>query len=204
MRAMLGVLAQVGGIVYAAIVLASVVGLTVVIERCWRLLPLSRRFTAVRDRCRAVLHADGAAPAREIVADGEDGMARVLLRGLDTREMDRLPAVQDSVQQEVTALERGLGVLATVGQVAPLLGLLGTVAGLMKAFQAASAAEQVTPALLADGIYQALGTTAAGLCVAIPAWVAYNALAGHVGRLADQLDRAGADLVHHLAAESRA
>ena len=71
---------------------------------------------------------------------------------------------------------------------------MGTVIGLIEAFQVAAHAATVTPSILADGLYKALGTTVAGLWVAIPAYIAYGLLANLAGRLADQLEHAATDL----------
>jgi len=186
-----------GQVIYIAIALASLVGLGVVVERLWRLLPLRGGFDRVFGTVEEALR--GAGPKGGLKAlGGQDGpMARTLRRGLEAApagEEHVRVVTQEAAQQEVSALERGLGALAVVGQVAPLLGLLGTVIGLMQAFRAASAAERVTPALLADGIYHALGTTAAGLCVAIPAWIAYAAISGLIGRLVQRLESAAGEL----------
>ncbi len=98
-----------------------------------------------------------------------------------------------------------MAVLLVTAQVAPLLGLLGTVIGLIEAFRAAADATAVTPAMLADGLYKALGTTVAGLWVAIPSFVAYGALTSLAGRISDQLEHAATDLPLVLApAEKRA
>ena len=186
-----------GRVIYLAIALCSIAALAVVLERCIRLLPLRARFRVHRQRVEEALRAADVAAARAAVAAADDAIGRTLDRGLQAFPGggDRVRAVtQETAQQEVAGLERGLGALAVVGQVAPLLGLLGTVVGLMRAFRAASEAEHVTPALLADGIYHALGTTAAGLCVAIPAWIAYAALSGVIGRLIAQLEAAAGEL----------
>ncbi|MDA3959933.1 MAG: MotA/TolQ/ExbB proton channel family protein [Planctomycetota bacterium] len=188
-----------GQVIYVAIALASIAGMAVVVERCMRLLPLRTRFRTGFAEVEQALRAGGGGvkPALKGLAGQDDPMARTLRRGLEASAggTEHVRAVaQEAAQQEVAGLERGLGALAVVGQVAPLLGLLGTVIGLMQAFRAAAAAERVTPALLADGIYHALGTTAAGLCVAIPAWIAYAALSGLTGRLIDRLEFAAAEL----------
>jgi biopolymer transport protein ExbB len=210
MRAMLPTLvASAGYVVFALILLASILGTGVVIERCWRLLPLRRVLAQTRNRCEGVLHEDGAraSAAHKSLGVADDAMARTLRRGLEERRggVDAVRAAAlEAAQRELPALERNLGVLATVAQVAPLLGLFGTVAGLMEAFQAASHAEQVTPGLLASGIYKALGTTAAGLAVAIPAWIAYNGLSGVVARLADELEHGAFELARLVGIAQRA
>ena len=86
--------------------------------------------------------------------------------------MDRAVATTGAI--ELSFLERGLVVLATVANVAPLMGFLGTVAGMILAFAAIEAAGDVDPALVAGGIKVALLTTATGLAIAIPVNIAYN------------------------------
>ena len=194
--AMLQLILATGGWVLVPIALTSIAALTIIIERLWRLLPLGRSFAAVRTAFHADLLHGGPAQA-EAALDGQTPMARVLCAGLRVRdggpELMRLAAL-DAAQREVPGLERGLGVLLATTQVAPLFGLLGTVVGLIEAFQAASLADQVTVKLLAGGVYKALSATVAGLLVAIPAFLAYAAIAGLVGRLAEQLEHAATDL----------
>lgn len=193
---MLKLILATGGLVLVPIALTSIAALTIVIERLWRLLPLRRSFAAVRAGFHDQLLHGGAAQAEAALDEGTP-MARVLRAGLRAREggpeLMRLAAL-DAAQREVPALERGLGVLLATTQVAPLFGLLGTVIGLIEAFQAASLADQVTVKLLAGGVYKALSATVAGLLVAIPAFLAYAAIAGLVGRLAEQLEHAATDL----------
>lgn len=193
---MLKLILMTGGWVLVPIALTSVAALTIVIERLWRLLPLRRGFAATRTAFHAALLHGGAAEA-EAGLDERSPLGRVLRAGLRVRdggpELMRVAAL-DAAQREVSGLERGLGVLLATTQVAPLFGLLGTVIGLIEAFQAASVADQVTVKLLAAGVYKALSATVAGLLVAIPAFIAYAGLAGLVGRLAEQLEHAATDL----------
>lgn len=191
-----------GGWILVPIAATSVAALTVVIERLWRLLPLARGFAATHDAFRDGLLRGGVEQAQRDL-DPASPLARVLLAGLKARshgpELMRLAAL-DAAQREVPPLERGLGILLATTQVAPLLGLLGTVVGLFEAFAAASAADQITLKLLAGGVHQALGTTVAGLLVAIPAFLAYAGLSALVGRLAERLEHAATDLpavIHH-------
>ena len=111
-------------------------------------------------------------------------------------------AIEDASVFEVPRLERNLPVLATVAQVAPLLGLLGTVTGLVAAFQVieskASALNPVNPGDLAGGIWQALLATTFGLCVAIPSHVAYNYLVSRVDGFVLDMERSATDLLNIL------
>ena len=100
----------------------------------------------------------------------------------DDRE-GRQSAVDDAVRSEIPILERNLYLLTTAATVAPLLGLLGTVLGMIKTFQAASMSGLGNPQMLAEGISEALYNTAGGLLVAIPCIVANNYFRNRVERL---------------------
>lgn len=107
--------------------------------------------------------------------------------------------VQEAGQLEVPRLERRLGMMATIVFTAPLLGLLGTVIGLIDCFTNLSAQTGYTSMTdLASGIYQALITTAAGLVVAIPSAVAYAYLNSRVNSLMHDMERAGIEIVNIL------
>ena len=111
--------------------------------------------------------------------------------------------VQEAGQLEVPKLERFLGVLATLAYLAPLLGLLGTVAGMIEAFGViASNGGYATVTELSGGIYKSLLTTAAGLVVATPTFVAYSYLSSRVNTMLHDMERAGIEIVHMLT-ESR-
>lgn len=108
-------------------------------------------------------------------------ISRLLMAGIHALTAPQ--AGRSDVREELTRvagrelgnLERGLGTLSLIGGISPLLGLLGTVLGMIDAFQALEAAgNQVNPSILSGGIWVALLTTAAGLCVAIPAVVAHG------------------------------
>ncbi len=99
--------------------------------------------------------------------------------------------IQDEANQIIPYLEKYLGVLATIATVAPLLGLLGTVTGLIKAFMVIEAKSGlVNPADLARGIWEALITTVAGLVVSIPAYLGYNYIVSRVNGLINDMERA--------------
>ncbi|TVR14117.1 MAG: MotA/TolQ/ExbB proton channel family protein [Planctomycetota bacterium] len=189
------------GIILWLIGACSLVALAVVLERLRRLLPLRRQMEATWMAFESWLQDQrrGACPQEG------DPLARVIGRGRRVqsggRDAVRIAALE-AAQREVPSLERGLGVIAVVAQVTPLLGLLGTVAGLMEAFEAAGQTDTITHAHLATGIYKALGTTAAGLGVAIPAYIAYTFLAGMANRLVDQLETVAVELPLLLVDES--
>ncbi|MEM9878389.1 MAG: protein TolQ [Pseudomonadota bacterium] len=93
-----------------------------------------------------------------------------------------------TVQREMQRLEAGLGFLATVGSVAPFIGLFGTVWGIMTSFTSIAASQNTSLAVVAPGIAEALFATALGLVAAIPAVTAYNKLTGDLDRYGQRLD----------------
>jgi biopolymer transport protein ExbB len=112
--------------------------------------------------------------------------------------------VQEAGQLEVPRLERRLGILVTISCVAPLIGLLGTITGLIEAFVNISTQSGYASSTdIASGIYQSLLTTAAGLVVAIPCAVAYGYLSSRVNALMHDMERAGIEIVTLLSDHHR-
>lgn len=107
-------------------------------------------------------------------------------------------AAQDVARSEVARLERKLPILATIAQVTPLIGFLGTVTGMIRMFMVIQRAPLPNPGDLAGGIWEALLTTAAGLAVAIPTYVAYNFLVSRVHNLVLDMERAANDILGYL------
>ncbi len=108
---------------------------------------------------------------------------------------DLREAIQDVARAEVARLERGLVVIATVAQIAPLLGFLGTVTGMIKMFMVIQKSPLPNPGDLAGGIWEALLTTAAGLAVAIPTYLAYNFLVTRVQHLVLDMEKSANEIV---------
>jgi biopolymer transport protein ExbB len=118
--------------------------------------------------------------ARGICDRTQTPFARLVAKGIK-RLGHPLPdiaaAIENEAKLELARLEKKLGILATIAGAAPMVGFLGTVSGLITAFMTISHMEgNISPKELADGIYQAMITTAAGLIVGIPAYVGYNYL----------------------------
>lgn len=112
-------------------------------------------------------------------------------------------AIEDTANQEVSVLERNLPILATVGNIAPLLGLLGTVFGMIKGFQVISAMGVGNPEALAGAISEALLTTAFGLSVAIPTIVAYNYLIHRVDRQIKEMESTSVEILELLSVKPK-
>ncbi|MBP8717945.1 MAG: MotA/TolQ/ExbB proton channel family protein [Candidatus Atribacteria bacterium] len=126
-------------------------------------------------------------------------LAALLKYGSSREEIKE--AIENTANKEVIVLEKNLPILATVGNIAPLLGLLGTVFGMIKGFQVISALGVGNPEALAGAISEALLTTAFGLSVAIPTIVAYNYLVQRVDRQIKEMESTSAEILELLTAK---
>jgi biopolymer transport protein ExbB len=177
-----------GGVLMWPIALCSVVALTFIVERAIRLREAELGSTSYARAVIDALAAGGPARALEACARAELPLGRILRTGLARAErppLEREKAVEDAGARELRRLNARLRPLAVVGVLAPLLGFLGTVFGMIQAFIDIALEDGLgRPELLAAGISQALVTTAAGLCVAIPAQAAYFWFRARVERFA--------------------
>ena len=110
--------------------------------------------------------------------------------------------VQEAAVVELPALERRLGTIAAIGQIAPLVGILGTVLGMITTFLAFES-DYGTPAALSKGMWQALIATAGGLMLAIPAHLAYHFLSGRLRAIVRDVEWAGNEIMKYLLTEYR-
>ncbi len=133
-------------------------------------------------------------------------LGRILAAGLSNSRHGRdvmKDSIQEAASQVVHDLERFLGALGTIAAIAPLLGLLGTVIGMIKVFTALNLEGAGNAAVLAGGISEALVTTAAGLCVAIPAMMAHRFFVRRVDTLVVTMEQEAVKLVDALHSERR-
>ena len=112
---------------------------------------------------------------------------------------DIKPAIEDTAKTELNRLESRLNILSTIANIAPLLGLLGTVVGMYDTFSGISASNGMSLAALSGGVKEALITTAAGLCVAVPAHLAYNYLLTQVQSLCADMEKASSEILYFFA-----
>ncbi len=123
----------------------------------------------------------------------EKGLMRI---GKPLRDIDA--AIENVGNLEIFKLEKNLSTLASIAGASPMLGFLGTVTGMIMAFYDMATEENVTPALLAGGIYQALLTTAFGLVVGIFALVAYNIMVANVDKVVFKMERSTTEFMDLL------
>jgi biopolymer transport protein ExbB len=167
-----------GGLLMYPIILCSIIALAVFLERLWvlrreRVIP-SAFVHNVEERIRKQKISE----ALFLCQSDNSSIAKIFLAGLKStgRGMWLVKeAIEERGGREGVILEKNVGILSTIANLTPLLGLLGTVSGMIKTFKVISNSGG-NPSLLAGGIAEALITTAAGLCVAIPALVCYRIL----------------------------
>ena len=175
-----------GGPVMVPIALCSIVALAYGVERWVRLRPAELGTKRLGKDILDAVDSGGPAAALEVCKRREKPLARILAAGLartgsPTPEVEK--AVEDAGAREVKRLSANLRPLVVIGVIAPLLGLLGTVWGMIEAFSSIAFQGGLgKPELLASGISQALVTTAAGLAIAIPAQAIYYYLKGRIDR----------------------
>ncbi len=191
-----------GGILMFPIMLCSVVALAITIERFFTLRRAKIDTREFMDTMRTVLRQNRTQEAIEICDETDGPIARITKAGIlkHDRSKDEIrEAVEDASHLEIPRLERYMSALATCANIAPLLGLLGTVAGMIKAFAEIQDKEgQVNPSDLAEGIGNALVTTASGLTVAIPTLVIYNYFVSRVENMILEMEVSASELVELL------
>lgn len=203
-------LVMIGLIVCSVYVWAIIVTKTLTIRR------INREATEFEDRFWSggslddLYESEGAKPVHPIASVFGAAMgewrrsARIsgadLVRGGVRDRVDR--AISITITREMERLERGLIFLATIGPVAPFIGLFGTVWGIMHAFGAIAAMHNTNLSVVAPGISEALFATAIGLVTAIPAYVAYNMASAALGHFSDRMEAFGTEFAAILSRQS--
>jgi biopolymer transport protein ExbB len=192
-----------GGYFMYPLVLCSLFALGVIIAKFYALFAARKNSLTVLDHVGELIEGGKLAEATRVAEETPGPVAAILLSGLrrveqkDLSSKDVEKAIQTTGTIELGFLERGLPILATVSNVAPLLGFLGTVAGMIQAFAAIEAAGQVEASLVAGGIKVALITTATGLLIAVPVNIGYNYFVTRIDKLIVDMEK-GTDRILNL------
>jgi len=196
-----------GGIMMGPIILASIVTAAIFLERLWTLQTKRVLPSELTEKVWRWVE-QGQMQDKHITALQQNSpLGKILAAGLANRHRDRVvmrESIEDTGRHIVHELDRFIGTLGTIASLSPLMGLLGTVIGMIRTFNAITTAGIGNPASLAGGIAEALITTAAGLTVAIPALLAYKYLRGRVQTLVVQMEKEAIKLVESLEAQGRA
>jgi len=191
-----------GGVFMWPILGCSVVALAITIERFITLRRSTIDTREFMDTMRQILRQNRIQAAIETCDETNAPIARIMKAGVlkhKRSKEDIREALENAAHMEIPKLERSLSTLATCANISPLLGLLGTVQGMIMAFaQIQNLRGQVTPADLAGGISTALITTAFGLMVAIPILVVYNHFVTRVENLTLEMEISASELVELL------
>lgn len=197
-----------GGPIMFLILMCSVIALAVVIEKLWHLRKAEINTELFMEDISETLRRNKILNAIDKCNAMPGPIAHIVKAGILKHDRGRAEikeAIEDAGLHEVPRLEKNLGILATIAHISPLLGLLGTVTGMVRAFQVIEQKSvslvSVNPGDLAGGIWEALVTTVAGLAVAIPAYVAYNFLVSKVDGFVLEMEKSATDLVNILGAK---
>jgi biopolymer transport protein ExbB len=190
-----------GGIVMVPIVLCSILALAISLERLWTLRGQKVVPEELTDKIWQWVENRALSDKQITALQQHSPLGRVLAAGLANRHRDRLvmiEAIEDAGRHVMHDLERYLNPLATIASISPLLGLLGTVMGMIRTFRAVTISGIGDPSALAGGIAEALVTTAGGLIVAIPSLVAYRYFRGKVDGLVVDMEKESLKLVQAI------
>lgn len=179
-------------LILIGLLVLSVMALYIFVDRYYTIQRAGRIDESFMNNIRANVAAGNIAAARALCQNTDSPVARMLEKGLQRigkplRDIDA--AIENVGNLELFKLEKNLSTLASIAGAAPMIGFFGTVTGMILAFYEMATAQNVTPTVLAGGIYQALITTALGLFIGIIAFVGYNLLVASVEKVVFKMER---------------
>ena len=190
-----------GGFIIYPLMLCSVIGLAIVIEK-W--ISLRRKKVIIPEIVNIINNIKGPGDvslATSICEKHTGPFANIVRAGLDSRDLPKdeiKESLSDQGRQEVFFLERGLIILETIAGISPLLGLLGTVIGILKVFDVISTLGVGQARAMAGGISEALITTIVGLSIGIPALVGHNYFSNKAERLILEIEKHSSTLIRKI------
>ena len=187
-----------GGIMMVPIILASVIAIAIIVERLWTLQRERVLPKELFERVWQWVESNQLQDKHVLALQQNSPLGKVLAAGLANRHRPRevmREAIEDAGRHVIHELERFLSALGTIAGIAPLLGLLGTVFGMIRTFNSITTSGIGNPATLASGIAEALVATAAGLAVAIPSLICFRMLRRRVDGLVVEMEKEAIKLV---------
>jgi biopolymer transport protein ExbB len=192
-----------GGVMMWLLLVTGAVGVTVFVERLLHYHREQINSIEFINGVRNVLRRDNVVEALSICEATPGPVARLVKTAILSRDRGRdgiREALEDSGLLEVPRLEERLNLLATIAQIAPIMGLLGTVLGFISVFQVLQQhGVSAPPGELAGGVWKALVCTGAGLAISIPAYAGYNYLVNRVNSIVLDMEKASAEILNLLA-----
>lgn len=191
-----------GGYMMIPLYLLFILAIYIFIERLMTLKKASKTPAHLLDQVKVLVASGQVEKAKMLCADEKTPIANMIAKGVE-RIGSPLKNIEVSIENvgkiEIYKLEKNLSLLATVSGAAPMIGFLGTVAGMIQAFIAIAQEEgMVSPKLLSEGIYEAMITTATGLVVGILAYLGYNYLVTQVSKLVHRMEYASIEFIELL------
>ncbi len=193
-----------GGPLMGVILLCSVIAVAVIIERFIRLRVAQINTETFMSEIKGVLEVSDVHKALNLCEETSGsvaGLCRTAILNVDRDKDEIKEAIEDAARSEIPRLSRNLNLLSTIAHITPLLGLLGTVTGMIDAFQGLEEKALqggFTVGMIAGGIWQALLTTAFGLSVAIVTYVAHSYLVGRLENLIVEMERSATEMLNLL------
>lgn len=191
-----------GGWLMIPIFLLSVIAVYIFCERYMLIRKYSNARTSFMDEVRTNLLKGNDKAAIAACQEENTPLSRILVKGIIHQDLpvsELRAIVESNANLEVSAMEKGLSTLATCSGMAPMIGFLGTVVGMVQAFyDMAQAGNNINITLLSRGIYTAMITTVAGLIVGIMAYFAYNTLTARIDKVVNKMEETSADFMETI------
>jgi len=190
-----------GGILIVPLLLLLIVGLVIIVFKALQLRRKSTVSPALTSKIEQLVLDRNILEATALCKQNNVPMSRVMLAGIvnyEKPESELKEILEEAGRQEIPKIRSYLPALGTIASVAPLLGLLGTVIGMIEVFSTISQEDSVNPGKLAGGISQALITTAFGMVIAMPTLAAYNYFIAKVQTLVIEMEKTSLNLVAAL------
>jgi biopolymer transport protein ExbB len=194
-----------GGIMMGPLILASIIAAAIFLERLWTLQSQRVLPAELTEKVWHWVEQRQIQDKHITALQHNSPLGKILAAGLANLHRDRKvirESIEDTGRHVVHELDRFIGALGTIASLSPLMGLLGTVLGMIRTFNAITTEGIGDPAVVASGIAEALITTAAGLTVAIPALIGYKFLRGKVDGLVVQMEKEAIKLVEAIESQA--
>lgn len=191
-----------GGWLMIPIFILSIIAIYIFCERYFLIRKYSHKNPVFMDNLRNCLFQNNTRGAVTVCEQENTPMSRILIKGINHQQLptsELRSIIESSANLEVSGMEKGLSTLATCAGMAPMIGFLGTVVGMVQAFyDMAQAGNNINITLLSRGIYTAMITTVAGLIVGIIAYFAYNALTARIDTVVNRMEETSADFIETI------
>jgi len=191
-----------GGFIMIPIVLLLLIGLYLTVERYMTIKKASKQDSAFMSNVKDMVANGNIAGAKSLCANNGTPIGRMLEKGISRigKPMKNIEvAIENVGKLEIYRLEKGMAWLATISGAAPMIGFLGTVTGMIRAFfKMANAGNNIDITQLSGGIYEAMVTTVAGLVVGIFAYIAHNLLTAMIDKVVHRMEAAAVEFIDLL------